>query len=322
MRTTSAVLLAAALVLSPGFAARSAETFPTKPVTIVVPFAAGGSTDLSARALGEAASKQLGQPFVIENKPGGSGAVAIAAMLRAPADGHTLLIMGSTQVANQYMNDVPYDVERDIVPIAHVTSYNAGLVVRSDAPWKTFKDFVEHVKANPGAISYGSSAAGTPQHLIMEKLAAAQGLKMKFVPFGGGVQTITAVLGGHIQAASQVTEWKPHVESGDLRLLVTYGAQRMPQFPNVPTLTELGYGTSYLGFNSVVARKGTPPAAIKALGDAFKVTLDDPQSEFNKLMTRYDLVTDYKGPEEYQAFLTKFMQDTKAMLELSQLTKK
>ncbi len=322
MRVASALFAAVAMALALGSSVSAAEKFPNKAITIIVPFAAGGSTDLSARALGDAVSKILGQPVTVENKPGGSGAIAIASLLRAPADGHTLLIMGSTQIANQFMNDVPYDVTKDIAPVAHLTAYNAGLVVKSDAPWKSFKEFLDHVKAKPNSVSYGSSAAGTPQHLIIEKLSAEQGLKMKFVPFGGGVKAITAVLGGHIEAASQVTEWKPHVESGDLRLLVTYGTKRMPQFPDVPTLTDLGYNTSYLGFNSIVARSGAPAEAVKALGEAIKVTLADPNSEFNKLMQRYDLVTDFKGPEEFEVFLKQFIQDTKSMIELSGLAKK
>lgn len=298
------------------------EKFPIKPITILVPYEAGGSTDITTRALGEAAGKLLGQPIVVENKAGGSGAVAIASLLQTPADGYTLLIMGSAQIANQYMHSVPYDVLRDLTPIVYHMSYNAGLVVRSDSPWKTFKEFYDYVKANPGKVTYGSSAAGTPQHLVMERLCHDQGLKMKFLPFGGGIKAITALLGSHIEAVSQVTEWKPYVESGELRLLVTYGTKRMPQFPNVPTLIDLGYNITQVGFNSIVGPKGVPPERVKALAQAFKTVLDDPNSEFNKLMVKYDVVGEYMGPEDFAKYLKKFDEETKAVIDFAGIGKK
>jgi tripartite-type tricarboxylate transporter receptor subunit TctC len=298
------------------------EKFPTKPITILVPYSAGGSTDLTTRALGEAASKTLGQPIVVEDKPGGSGAVAIASLLQTPADGYSLLIMGSAQIANQYMNDVPYNVLRDLTPIIHHMSYNAGLVVRSDSPWKTFKEFFDYVKANPGKLTYGSSAAGTPQHLVMERLCQEQGLKMKFIPFGSGIKAVTALLGGHIEVVSQVTEWKPYVESGELRLLVTYGTKRMPQFPDVPTLIDLGYNITQVGFNAVVGPRGVPPDRVKILAQSFKAVLDDPNSEFNKLMVKYDVVAEYMGPEEFAKYLKRFDEETRTLIESSGIGKK
>jgi tripartite-type tricarboxylate transporter receptor subunit TctC len=298
------------------------EKFPGKPITILVPYEAGGSTDITTRALGDAASKLLGQPIVVENKAGGSGAVAIASLLQTPGDGYTLLIMGSAQIANQYLHKVPYDVLRDLTPIAYHMSYNAGLVVRSDSPWKTFKEFYDYVKANPGKLTYGSSAAGTPQHLVMERLCHSQGLKMKFLPFGGGIKAITALLGGHIEAVSQVTEWKPYVESGELRLLVTYGTKRMAQFPNVPTLIDLGYNITQVGFNAIVGAKGVPTDRVRTLAQAFKAVLDNPNSEYNKLMVKYDVVGEYKGPEEFSKYLKTFAEETKAIIDLAGIGKK
>lgn len=296
--------------------------FPVKPITIIVPFGAGGSTDVSTRALGEAAGRLLGQPVVVENRPGGSGALAISALRQSPADGHTLLIMGSTQIANQFLSDVAYNVERDLTPIVMHMSYHAGLAVRADSPWKTFHEFIAHVKANPGKVNYASAAAGTPQHLVMERLLREIGATMNFVPFGDGTKAVNALLGGHVDSVSQVTEWKPHVEAGTLRLLVTYGTKRMPQFPDVPTLIELGHNITNAGFNSIVALKGTPPERVAILARAFKTVLDNSNSEFAKVLTKFDLVGENLGPTEAAAYFRKFESDTRAILAASGIGKK
>ena len=301
---------------------RAQPAFPSKPITIIVPFGAGGSTDVSTRALGEAAGRLLGQPVVVENRPGGSGAVAISALRLLPADGHALLIMGSTQIANQFLSDVAYNVERDLTPVVLHMSYHAGLAVRADSPWKTFRDFIAHVKANPGKVSYASAAAGTPQHLVMERLTREIGASMIFAPFGDGTKAVNALLGGHVDSVSQVTEWKPHVEAGTLRLLVTYGTKRMPQFPEVPTLIDLGYNITNVGFNSIVALKATPPERVAALARAFKTVLDNPNSEFAKVLTKFDLVGENLGPAEATAYFRKFETDTRAILSAAGIGKK
>ncbi len=302
---------------SSGAAAQSAAPFPSRPVTLIVPFGAGGSTDITARALGDAVGKLLGQRVIVENRPGGSGATAIASFRLRPSDGHTVLIMGSTQIANQYMNEVSYNVQRDFRPIAIHMFYNAGLVVRADAPWKTFQELVAYAKANPGKLTYSSAAAGTPQHLVMERLAAEQGLDLTFVPYGDGMKAVLAVMGGHVTASSQVTEWKPLVLNGDLRLLVTYGTKRMAQFPDVPTLMELGYGISTLGFNSLVVAKDTPQDVFEKLEKAFQTVLQDPNSDFAKLVVKYDLLPETMNAPEAAAYFLALDEQVRKVLGAS-----
>ena len=292
--------------------------FPSRPITLIVPFGAGGSTDITSRALGDAVGRLLGERVIVENRPGGSGATAIASFRQRPADGHTVLIMGSTQIANQYMNDVPYNVQRDFRPLAIHMFYNAGLVVRADSPWKTFQEFFAHAKANPGKVSYSSSAAGAPQHLVMERLANEQGLDLTFVPYGDGMKAVLAVMGGHVTASSQVTEWKPLVLNGDLRLLVTYGDKRMSQFPDVPTLKEL-YGISTLGFNSLVVAKDTPQDLFDKLDKAFQTVLQDKDSEFAKLVVRYDLLPETMNAPEAAAYFKSFDEQARKLLGATQI---
>lgn len=306
----TSVLLGTCLAIQ----AAAQQPFPSRPITLIVPFGAGGSTDVTSRTLAEALSKQLGQPVVVDNKPGGSGAVAIAALMQKPADGYTMMILGSSAISNQYMNAVQYNLQRDFEPLVVHMSYNAGLAVKADAPWKTMKEFIAYAKANPGKVSYSSAAAGTPQHLIMQKLSDKLGLDLIFVPYGDGIKAVAAALGGQVSAVSQATEWKPQVDAGTLRLLVTYGAKRMPQYPEVPTLTELGYDIRSTGFNAIVVRKGTSPEVTGVLSKGLKSIIDDSNSEFVNVVRRYDLVVENLGPSEAAVYINAFDEDTKNAL--------
>lgn len=309
------ILLGALLSAGLAGSAVAQPAFPARPITLIVPFGAGGSTDVTSRTLADALTKQLGQPVIIENRPGGSGAVAIATLMQKPADGYTMMILGSSAISNQYMNPVQYSIQRDLEPLVVHMSYNAGLAVKADAPWKTMKEFIDYAKANPGKVSYASAAAGTPQHLIMQKLSDQLGLDLIFVPYGDGVKAVAAVMGGQVSAVSQATEWKPQVDAGLLRLLVTYGSQRMPQYPDVPTLSELGHDIRSTGFNAIVVRKGTPPEVAATLAKALKSIVDDPQSEFANVVRRYDLVVESLGPREAAAYISTFDEDARKALQ-------
>ena len=250
--------------------------------------------------------------------------MAIAAIKQRPADGYTLLILGSTQISNQFLNDVGYDVQRDFVPIAIDMSYNAGLVVRADSPWKTLVEFLSYAKANPGKVSYSSSAAVTPQHLAMARdPLEQQGLDLIFVSVRRWHQGSdgAAWRSGH-EASSQVTEWKPYVDAGTLRLLVTYGSKRMPQFPDVPTLQQSGFDIVGVGFNSVVAPKGTAPAAMKILEAALQSILAEQGSEFSEVIKKYDLMQQNMIGPEADAYFQKFTQDTQRLIKALPADKK
>jgi tripartite-type tricarboxylate transporter receptor subunit TctC len=298
------------------------EKYPSKPISLTVGYRAGCTTDLTARALAEGASKYLGQKIVVSNKPGGSATVALVSVKAQKPDGYNLCVMGSTQVRNQYMRDVPYSLERDFTPVIHYMSYHFGLVVRADSPWKTLKEFLDYAKANPGKIVYGFSALGTPQHFIMERLTWAEDIQWRKIPFGGGLHAVMALLGGHIEAVSQGPDWVPYVDAGQLRLLATYGKKRMPKYPNVPTLIELGYNFTEPGFNAMVAPKGISPEKLNILAKAFKKVCDDPESEFNKVMNKFGLPVDYKSPEEFAKYLKEFDKECQVVIRKAGLWKK
>ena len=192
------------------------------------------------------------------------------------------------------------DALRDFTYIINMTGYTFGLVVPAGAPWKTLKEFVEDAKKNPGKIDYGSTGTGTTPHLAIEEFAAKAGIKLTHVPFKGSADLMTSILGGHVQAASDSTGWAPHVESGKLRLLVTYGSKRTKKWPDVPTLAELGYETVSDSPFGIGGPPGMDPAVVKTLHDAFRKSLDDPK--VLAILDRFDQSVIYMSPEEYTKY--------------------
>ena len=283
------------------------QKYPTKPINFLIGFPAGGTTDVCARPLVLAASKILGQPFVIVNKPGGASAVAVATLKTEKPDGYTIGILGSGAVLSQHMRKVPYDTAKDFTPIMQYAVYLYGLVVKADSPWKTFQEFIEYAKNNPGKIRYSTAGPGSPQHLVMERLALKEKIKWTHIPFQGGGPAITALLGGHVEAASQTTEWKAHVESGALRLLAVYGEKRMIDFPNVPTLLELGQGMTAASLISIAGPKGLSPQIVETLHGAFKKSIEDP--DFIRVSRQLDQPLIYRSPEDLAKHLVQMNEE-------------
>jgi tripartite-type tricarboxylate transporter receptor subunit TctC len=277
------------------------EKYPTKSINFIVGYPAGGSTDVCARPLVLTAGKILGQPVVVVNKPGGSSAVAMATLKNEKPDGYTIGILPSGAVLSQHMRKVPYDSAQDFTPIIQYAVYLYGLVVKSDSPWKTFKEFIDYAKANPGKIRYSTAGPGTPQHLVMERLALKEKIKWTHIPFDGGGPAIANLLGGHVEASSQTTEWKKHVEAGTLRLLAVYGEKRMSDFSNIPTLLELGYSITAPSLICVVGPKGLAPEIVEILHGAFKKSMED--SDFIKIGRQLDQPVIYRGPQELSKHL-------------------
>lgn len=288
------------------------EKYPTKPINFIIGYPGGGSTDVCARPLVAAASKILGQPIVVVNKPGAASAVAVALLKNEKPDGYTIGILPSGAVLSQHMRKVPYDSAKDFTPIMQYAVYLYGLVVKSDSPWKTFKDFIDYCKANPGKMRYSTAGPGTPQHLVMERLALKEKIKWTHVPFEGGPQAITALLGGHVEASSQTTEWKKHVEAGTLRLLAVYGEKRMVDFPDIPTLQELGYDIVAPSLISIVGPKGLSPQIVETLHQAFKKAMEDP--DFIKISRQLDQPALYRGPAELAKHLKEMNETVGALI--------
>jgi len=288
------------------------EKYPTKPINFIIGFPAGGTTDVCARPLVSAASKILGQPIVIINKPGGASAVAVATLKLEKPDGYTIGIVGSGAVLSQHMRKVPYDTAKDFTPIMQYAVYLYGLVVQPDSPWKTFKEFMDYAKANPGKIRYSTAGPGSPQHLVMERLALKEKIKWTHIPFEGGAPAVSALLGGHVEASSQTTEWKKHVEAGRLRLLAVYGEKRMIDFPDVPTLLELGFDIVAPSLICIAGPKGLSPQVVETLHGAFKRAMEDP--DFIRLSRQVDQPSIYRGPQELAKHMVQMNEEVGSLI--------
>ncbi|MFL6622137.1 MAG: tripartite tricarboxylate transporter substrate binding protein [Sulfurifustis sp.] len=314
LRFTIAFVLAAVT-----FGAVAAD-FPTKPITLIIPWPPGGTTDIAMRAIAETASKHLGQPIVIDNKPGASGTLGVAAMAAtAKPDGYTIAQIPITVFRLPHMTKMTFDPNKDFTYIANLTGYTFGIVVKADSPWKTFRELLDYAKANPGKIKYASPGAGTSLHITMEQIALKEGIKWTHVPFKGNAETNAAVLGGHVQASADSTGWGPLVNAGDLRLLVTWGAQRTKNWPNVPTLKESGIDIVSESPFGIAGPKGMDPKVVRALHDAFKKAIDDPA--VLAMLTKFDMVPNYMDTASYQKFAAAQIVQEKAMVERLALNK-
>ena len=307
------VLLASAAAALPATSTR-AQSFPSRPITLYCAFPAGGPTDQVLRAFAESASKTLGQPIVVDSKPGAGGTLAPVALKNAKPDGYTLSQLPLGVFRIPHMQKTPQlDPLRDFTFIINMTGYTFGLAVPAGAPWKSLKEFVEDAKKNPNKIDYGSTGTGTTPHLVMEEFAAKAGIKLTHVPFKGSADMMTAILGGHIQAASDSTGWAPHVEAGKLRLLVTYGSKRTKKWPEVPTLAELGYDTVSDSPFGIGGPAGMDPSVVKTLHDAFRKTLEDPK--VTAILDRFDQSVIYMGPEEYLKYARQMVDAERATID-------
>lgn len=254
---------------------QSRADFPNRPINLIVIFAPGGIVDLQARTIAKAAEKHLGQPIVVQNKEGGGGSVGLGFVAMARSDGYTIgtSIVSALTVAPQ-MREVPYNLE-NFMPILGYSTATLGICVKSDAPWKTYEEFIDYAKKNPGAVSYGTSGTGTANHLAMEWLGKKHGIKWTHIPFKGGIPAITALLGGHVQAVHASSEVFPYVESGKLRLLLVTTGRRLEKFPNIPDIREKEGGYYVKATHGLVAPKGVPKPVLQKLEAAFKKATED-----------------------------------------------
>ena len=310
---TVAVMAAVAVAL--GFAgAAQAQTFPSKPVTLIVPWPAGGSTDLAMRAFAEAAQKHLGQPVVVENRAGASGTLGPAQMAAtAKPDGYTIAQIPITVFRLPFMARTTFDPAKDFTYMAGLTGYTFGIVVKSDSPWKTFQEFVADAKANPGKIKYGTPGTGTSLHIGMEQIAKHHGIKWTHVPFKGAAETNAALLGGHVHAVADSTGWGALVNSGDFRLLVTWGAERTKNWPNVPTLKETGINLVANSPYGVAGPKGMDPKVVKVLHDAFRKAVDEPT--YRAALEKFDQELAYLSTEDYAKHAARQIEEAKKLID-------
>ncbi len=277
-----------------------AQAFPARPIRYICPWPAGGSTDAVIRAIAESAAKTLGVQVLVDNKPGAAGMFGANELVTAKPDGYTLSQLPHGVFRVPHMQKTQFDTLKDFTWIACLTGYTFGLVVPADGPIKSIAEFVAYAKANPEKITYGHTGNGTSPHLAVEEFAQRAGIKLTAVPFKGNADNMQAILGGHTMAASDATGWAPHVASGKLRLLATYGSKRTKRWPEVATLEELGYKTVSDSPFGVCGPKGMDAGLTRTLHDAFKKTLEDPAvlATFDK----FDQTVIYMGTEDYTRF--------------------
>jgi tripartite-type tricarboxylate transporter receptor subunit TctC len=292
--------------------AAMAQGYPNRPITLVVPWPAGGSTDTHLRKLAELASRHLGQPIVIENKPGAGGMLGPVNMARSAApDGYTLAQLTIGAYRQPVMQKVDWDPLKDFTYIIGVSGYTFGMVVKSDSPFKSFEDMMAYAKANPGKLSYASTGNGTSPHLLVEQLASKAGVEMLHVPFKGNADSTQALMGGHVMVQSDATGWGKYVDQGAFRLLVTFGDQRTRW--GAPTAKELGYDIVSYSPYGIVGPKGMDPRVVKTIHDAFKKAIDDPENA--KVLAQLDQVYWYRSSEDYAKWAAETAVSERALIE-------
>jgi tripartite-type tricarboxylate transporter receptor subunit TctC len=261
-------LIAAIVAVS---APAAAQSWPTKPVKIVVPFGPGGPADVYARIIGHELSEVFGQQFVIDNRPGAGAVIGTEIVAKAPPDGYTLLMMSNTHTTNEtLLTNKPYVLMRDLVAVAPVNSSDLVMVVHLSVPAKTLEEFIALAKASPGKLSYASSGPGTPYHMAGELFKAMSGTDILHVPHKNSGEARNDVIGGHVQMMfDAVTSMKGNIDAGQVRALATTGEKRSAVLPDVPTVSEAGVpgyeATIWLG---VMAPAGTPPEIVERLNAA------------------------------------------------------
>lgn len=271
--------------------------FPTKEVQVIVPYSAGGATDLIFRALAETSGKYLEKPIVVVNKPGGGGAVGFTEAAQAKPDGYTLATTITPLTILPHRVETTFTYE-DFAPIINVVEDPAMFLVQADAPWKDVQEFVEYAKSNPGKVNVGNSGAGGGVHLIALAFEKAAGVQFNHVPFEGGGPSVTALLGGHVDAVSvSPPEGVSHVQAGTLRVIALFAEERLEIFPDVPTVKEQGIDFAMGQWRGLSAPKGTPTGAIEILHEAFKKGMEDPQFLENAEDMGVNL--HYMGPDDF-----------------------
>jgi tripartite-type tricarboxylate transporter receptor subunit TctC len=296
VRSKLVSILVAVLVIAWAWPVLAAD-FPTKEVQIIVPWAAGGATDLIFRALAAPTEKYLGKAVIVVNRPGGGGAVGYTEAAQASSDGHILVsaITPLTILPHQVKTAFTY---KSFDPVINVSTDPSMFLAKPDAPWKDLKEFLSYAKQNPNMVTVGNSGAGGGVHLVALAFEKAAGVKFNHIPFSGGGPSVTALLGGHINVVSvSPPEGISQVQAGKLKILALFADKRLAMFPDVPTVKEQGTNFAMGMWRGLAAPKGTPPDVIKKLHDAFKKGMEDPA--FKKSAADMAVSIHYLGPEDF-----------------------
>ncbi|WP_157269793.1 tripartite tricarboxylate transporter substrate binding protein [Azohydromonas aeria] len=281
----------AAVLAQPG------DRFPSRAVTLWVPWAAGGATDLTMRLLAELAARHLGQKVLIENRGGAGGTLAMPVLQQAAPDGYTIAQLPQPVFRAPWVQKVLWDPIRDTTPIIQVSGVTFGIVVPAGSPFRTLEELFAWAQAHPGEVTVATNGIGTTPHLVMDELFGRRNTAWVHVPFKGVSQQMLAVASGQVMAGVTSNGFGPFVDNGQLRLLATFGEHRTKRWPSAPTLKELGHGIVATSPYGLAGPRGLPKAVVTVLHDAFKAAMYDPQHVAE--LAKYDQELAYLGPEEY-----------------------
>ncbi|MEQ1806726.1 MAG: tripartite tricarboxylate transporter substrate binding protein [Burkholderiaceae bacterium] len=288
---------AACLALPGARGAQGADTFPSRPITLWVPWPAGGATDISLRLLAELASHSLGHKVLVDNRGGAGGTLAMPILQQAEPDGYTIAQLPQTIFRAPHTQRVLWDPIRDVTPIIQVSGTTFGVLVNSTSPFRSLDDLFAYARAKPGELSIATNGVGTTPHVVLEELFTQRGLQYIHVPYKGTAEQLHAISAGQVMVGVNSTGFGPAVDAGRLRLLATFAAQRSKRWPQAPTLRELGFDIVAMSPFGLGGPRGLPHAVRDTLHDAFKRALFDPA--FVSEIAKYDQEPAYLGPADY-----------------------
>lgn len=318
LAATGIVATLAAAVASPGHA----QDYPSRPIRVIVPYSAGGGADNAARVIAQRLGTALHTQVVIDNRPGASGMIGAQAVAQATPDGYTVLYDASTYAVNPALRKMPFDPDKDLVPVSLAVTVPNILVVHPDAPYKSFKEFVDYARQHPGKVSYASYGAGSPAHLVGELLKNQAGIDMLHVPYTGIPPAVMDVAAGRISSVfASYSDLLPHVQAGTLRILASTGSTRSPISPDIPTMKESGYGGfEVVGFGGLLVPAGTPAALTAKMAASVQKVLARPEIRSRLLELGFEPVDSNQQAfgalvREQNAFWAKVIQDAHVKVE-------
>lgn len=313
MNVLKTLFLSAAMVAS--VALTAAAEYPEKSVNLIVNFSAGGSTDTVARLMVSEAADVLGEGFVVSNKPGAGGTLGVAEVARSRPDGYTIGTANMPAIAIiPQLRDVPYEPFEDVKQIAAVMPYEYAVLVRGDAPWQTWEELVDHIKANPGEVSYGSVGTGTTNHLTMARMGDELNLDWQHVPFQGGVKATAALMGGHVDVINNtMASVASALEKGEIRALLVTSEERFDLVPDVPTMTEAGFDFSQISYMSIVGPKGLPDDVQEKIEASFKKAVES--ESVQEATAKLDMNPRFMSGEDYTELLENLHDEWGAVLK-------
>lgn len=294
-----------AILAGTALGAEDPAKYPSRPVTMIIQWGAGGVADTSGRRLADLARKYLGQPIVVENKPGGGGVTGMSYVANAAPDGYTIgTVTNSPAVIIPHLRPVPYKTKEDFTWIMQYGEFDHIFCVRAESPWKTFKAFIEDARKNPGKLKFAPHGVLSAQHIAMEYVFLQEKVKVGFVPVGGGAEADRMLLGGHVDAVDSATLF-PHLKSGRVRgLMGVLSEKRNPGFPDIPTHRELGYDIDFPNWGGLYAPKGVDPRIAAKIFEAFTKAHEEPS--FQELLAAMYISPVFRDSE---SFRTKVFKD-------------